>query len=330
MAKGNNQKYKLYYLAKIMMEETDEDHFITMPEILKKLEGYEVSAERKSIYQDLKDLERFGLEIEGLKEGRNFIYHVISQSFEVAELKLLVDAIQSSKFITERKSNELIKKLETLVSRHEAKQLHRQIFIADRIKTMNESIYYNVDEIYNAMAKNQKITFQYYQWNLKKEMELKHGGAYYEISPLGLSWDDENYYLVGHDSKEDKIKHFRVDKMIHIKILEEKRVGKEQFEELNMATYAKKSFGMFGGEEKTVKLHVKNYLAGVMIDRFGKDIFMIPADSEHFTVNVDVQVSRQFIGWIFSLGDGVKIISPEDVVEEAKKEIGRLIKQYEL
>ena len=328
MPKGTNQKFKLYYLAKILTEKTDDDHYITMPEILKELERYEVTANRKSIYNDLKDLERLGIEVEGEPIGKGYHYHVVDRQFELPELKLLVDAIQSSKFITARKSNELIKKLETLVSKYEAAKLQRQVFVSGRIKTMNESIYYNVDEIHNAIAENRKIRFQYFQWNVKKEMELRHGGACYHISPWGMSWDDENYYLVGYDSEADMIKHYRVDKMLHIRMSEETREGKEIFQKLDMAAYTKKSFGMYGGEEERVKLLVKNSFAGIIIDRFGKDVTMIPVDEENFSVNVEVQVSGQFFSWVFALGDGVKIMGPEKVVSQVKEEIERLKRQY--
>ena len=329
MPKGLNQKFKLYYLAKIMLEKTDMDHYITMPEIMKELERYEVTAERKSIYTDLKDLERFGIEVEGEPVGRSFHYHVVSREFEVAELKLLVDSIQSSKFITAKKSNELIKKLEGLVSEHDARQLQRQVYVSDRIKAMNESIYYNVDAIHTAIAQNKKIRFQYYQWTVKKQMELRRGGMVYHISPWGLLWDSENYYLVGYDSEEEKIKHYRVDKMLHIDMSEEAREGQEHFEKMNMAVYAKKSFRMFGGEEEHVKLRMKNYFAGVIIDRFGKDVMMIPDGPDHFIAIVDVQVSQQFFSWVFALGDGAKIIGPESVVQQVKEEIQRLAMQYE-
>lgn len=295
MPKGTNNKFKLYRLAQIMLEKTDEEHFITMPEIMAELNRYEITADRKTIYADLKDLETLGIEVEGEPIGNRYHYHVISRSFELPELKLLVDAIQSSKFITERKTNSLIKKLETLVSKYDAAKLHRQVFVSGRIKTMNESIYYTVDAIHHAISENKKIKFQYFQWNVKKEMELRHGGAYYHISPWGLSWDDENYYLVGYDSDAKQIKHYRVDKMLHIKMTEEDREGKEHFKKLDMADYAKKSFGMFGGIEQQVKLYVHNSLAGVIVDRFGKDIMLIPVDDDHFTVNVDVKVSDQFI-----------------------------------
>lgn len=328
MPRGTNQKFRLYRLAQIMLEKTDEEHYITMPEIMTELARYEITADRKSIYTDLKDLEMLGIEVQGEPVGNRYHYHVVSRSFELPELKLLVDAIQSSKFITEKKSNELIKKLETLLSKYDASKLQRQVFVSGRIKTMNESIYYTVDAIHNAISENKKIKFQYYQWNERKEMELRHGGAYYHISPWGLSWDDENYYLVGYDSDAQIIKHYRVDKMLHIKMTEEPREGKEHFKKLDMADYTKKSFGMYGGKEQTVKLLVENGLAGVMIDRFGKDIMMIPVDDDHFTVNVDVRVSGPFFGWIISLGEGVKIVGPGEVVEQMKKEIHRLTKQY--
>ena len=329
MPKGTNQKFKLYRLAQIMLEKTDEEHYITMPEIMESLAEYNITADRKSIYTDLRDLSVLGIEVEGEPIGNRYHYHVVSRTFELPELKLLVDAIQSSKFITEKKSNTLIKKLEKMVSEYEAQKLQRQVYVSGRIKTMNESIYYTVDAIHNAISENKKIKFQYYQWNVKKEMELRHNGAWYHISPWGLSWDDENYYLVGYDSDAEKIKHYRVDKMLHIRLSSESREGKEFFKKLDMADYVKKSFGMFGGKEQTVKLLVKNNLAGVIIDRFGKNAILFPTDDEYFTVNVEVHVSRQFLGWVFSLGDGIKIVGPDDVVEEMRMEVTRLIQQYD-
>lgn len=328
MPKGSNQKLKLYHLAQIMLENTDDDHYITMPEIMSALEAYEVTADRRTIYADLKDLEALGIEVEGEPVGGGYRYHVVERPFELPELKLLVDAIQSSKFITERKTNALIRKLEKLVSKYEAMKLQRQVYVSGRIKTMNESIYYTVDTIHNAISENRKIRFQYFQWNVKKEMELRHDGAYYHISPWGLSWDAENYYLIGYDSEAGKIKHYRVDKMLRLQMSDEKREGKEHFKKLDMADYAKKSFGMFGGREEKVKLLVENTLAGVIIDRFGKDIMLIPSDEEHFTVNVDVHVSTQFFGWIISLGERVKILGPDEVVAQMKEEIQRLARQY--
>ena len=328
MPKGTNQKFKLYRLAQIMQEKTDDEHYITMPEIKAALAEYDITADRKSIYNDLRDLEVLGIEVEGEQVGNRYHYRVVNRPFELPELKLLVDAIQSSKFITEKKTNALIRKLETLVSKFDAQKLQRQVYVSGRIKTMNESIYYTVDAIHNAISENKKIKFQYYQWNVKKEMELRHDGAYYHISPWGLSWDDENYYLVGYDSSVGKIKHYRVDKMLKIQMSEEDREGREHFKKLDMADYARKSFGMFGGKEQEVKLFVDNFLAGVIIDRFGKDVMLIPEDKDHFTVKVAVHVSNQFLGWIMSLGDGVKIIGPDEVVQQVQEEIERLRKQY--
>ena len=328
MPKGTNQKFKLYRLAQIMLEQTDDEHYITMPEIKEALARYDITADRKSIYADLRDLEVLGIEVEGEPVGKGYHYHVDSRPFELPELKLLVDAIQSSKFITEKKTNALIRKLEKQVSRYEAMKLQRQVFVSGRIKTMNESIYYTVDAIHNAISENKKIRFQYYQWNVKKEMELRRDGAWYHISPWGLSWDDENYYLVGFDSDAGEIRHYRVDKMLHIRMSDEPREGKEHFRKLDMADYAKKSFGMFGGKEQTVKLLVDNSLAGVIIDRFGKEVMMIPADQEHFTVNVTVMVSSVFLGWVFSLGERVKILGPEEVAEKMREEGERLVRQY--
>ena len=193
MPKGTNQKLKLLFLMQILQERTDDNHGLTMQEIIDALQACDVTAERKSIYTDIVLLNQWGLDIVMEGVGRNTCYKMAGRHFELAELKLLVDAIQSSKFITEKKSNELIKKLENQVSKYDAKLLQRQVYVSGRIKTINESIYYNVDTIHNAITNNCKIKFQYFQWNIKKEMELKRSGEVYEISPWALTWDDENY-----------------------------------------------------------------------------------------------------------------------------------------
>ena len=330
MPKGTNQKLKLYRLAQIMLENTDDEHYITMPEIMEELGKYEVTADRKTIYADLRDLSVLGIEVEGEPIGNRYHYRVVNRPFELPELKLLVDSIQSSKFITEKKTNTLIKKLEKLVSKYDAQRLQRQVYVSGRIKTMNESIYYTVDAIHNAISENKKIKFQYFQWNVKKKMVLKKDGEPYIVSPWALTWDDENYYMVAIDSSDEKVKHFRVDKMLNIEFLDKPRLGGEKFSGQNadVCLYAKKVFGMFSGEEEIIKLECKNEMAGVIIDRFGKDTMFIPKDDEHFTANVKVIVSNQFISWIFSLGDGVKIVGPEDILEKVKTEVERLSKQY--
>jgi predicted DNA-binding transcriptional regulator YafY len=328
MAKGTNQKLKLLYLMKILVEKTDEAHSITMPEILSSLEKYDVSAERKSIYDDLEALRVFGMDIIGEQRNKTYYYRVGQRDFELAELKLLVDAVQSSKFITAKKSNELIKKLENLSSKYEASQLQRQVYVAGCIKTMNECIYYNVDKIHAAIGANVKIKFQYFQWNVDKEMELRRNGEFYCVSPWALSWDNENYYLIGFDCEAGIIKNYRVDKMLKIDLTEEKRTGKEMFETFDVAVYSGKMFGMYDGEIQTVKLECENRLAGVVIDRFGKDVQMMKVDSDHFITYINVAVSEQFLAWVIGLGRGVKVIGPECVVDIMRDEVRGLTEQY--
>ena len=321
MPKGSNQKLKLYYLARIMVEKTDDEHMITMSEIKEALEAYDVTADRKSLYDDLEALRVLGIDVVGEKVGRNFYYHVGKKQFEIAELKLLVDAIQSSKFITEKKSNELIKKLTGMASVYEADQLKRQVMVQDRVKTMNESIYYFVDDVHRAIAENRQIRFEYMKWNVEKKME-KHRESDHIVSPWALTWDDENYYLIAYDEEADSIIHFRVDKLKNIRVLGEKRTGRDKFKEFNLARYSKMSFGMFGGEAVKVKLSFADEMVGVFIDRFGRDITVRPSKSKGWSeINVDVALSDQFLGWIFALGSKVKILGPKNVVTKFKKEL---------
>ena len=325
MPRSDKQKLKLMYLIKLFEERTDVSHGLSMTDIIEALSEEGITAERKSIYADISALNEFGFDIVKDNEGKACVYKLVERDFEIAELKLLVDAVQSSKFITESKSNKLIKKIEGLASNNEAKSLHRQVYVANRIKTTNESVYYNVDDIQKAIAENHKVSFQYFQWNPNKEKELRHNGMRYEISPWALTWDDENYYMVGYDSKERKIKHYRVDKMLKIEIMaDSKREGKALFKDMDMAVYSKKIFGMFGGVEETVVLECKNGISGVIIDRFGTEVDIIKRAADSFTVRVNVQISPQFLGWVFSLGENIKIISPDSVIERMRDEITRI------
>lgn len=319
MSRGTNQKFKFTYLMKIMQEKTDDEHSLTMPQIMEELEKYDVTAERKSIYADFQDMtDKFGVEIIKEQIGRETYYHVGAREFELAEVKLLIDAIQSSKFITQTKSRELITKIKSFVSEHQAKQLQRQVYINDRVKTMNESVYYNVDDIHTAINQDKKIRFKYYKWDINKKLVPRHNGDWFVVSPWALTWDDENYYLVAFDDLDHRIKHYRVDKMMRISIEKEKRDGKEAFKNFDMAEYSKATFGMYQGQKTKVKIRLANYMCGVFIDRFGKDITFRPVDNEHSELHVDVNVSPQFFGWIFSLGKGVKVVGPEEVVEELR------------
>lgn len=316
MAKIQSQKMKLLYLLQILLTMTDDEHGLTLSQLLSQLEQRNITAERKSIYDDFEALRHYGIDIESRKENRTTVYFVANRTFELPELKLLVDAVQSSKFITHKKSNELIKKLETLCSVHQASQLQRQVFVANRVKTMNESIYYCVDDIHNAISENRQITFQYFDWGTDRKKHLRHDGKIYRVSPWALSWDDENYYMIAFDSDIEEIRHYRVDKMMNVNLTDEKRDGAKLFKNFDMAVYAKKTFGMFAGEERDVTLRCKNHLAGVMIDRFGHGITMAKDGDEFFIVTIKAAVSPLFLTWLMNFGSEVQILSPDDVIEK--------------
>ena len=325
---GEHQKLKMLYLMKIFSEETDDSNFLTLQQIIQKLKDYGVMADRKTLYVDFDELRSFGVDIIMEKIGRNSFYHIGRRDFELPELKLLVDAVQSAKGLTDKKSSELIKKLESMVSKYEAGQLNRQVYIAGRVKTMNESVYYNIDTIHEAINADRQIRFKYFKWDLQKKMKLRKEGDWFQISPWHLIWDNEYYYLIAYDNENNKIKHYRVDKMLKISLVDEQREGKEQYKKFDIARYTRGLFGMFGGEETKVTLEVHNSMVSVIIDRFGKDIYITPVDEEHFRTNVNVSVSGQFLGWIMSLGDKVRIVGPDEVVEQMKAEISRLMGQY--
>lgn len=329
MAKGNNQKLKLLYLRKIFMEKTDEYHALTLAEITSLLNAYEVTADRKTLYLDFEELKRYGLDIVSEQQGKTVVYHLASRQFELAELKVLVDSVQSAKFITEKKSNSLIKKLESLVSEHEAKQLQRQVITAGRVKTINENILINVDSIHSAISDNKKISFQYFQWTPEKERVLRHDGARYIISPWHLVWDNENYYMIGYNSDSEEIKHFRVDKMLKISTVNEKREGQKKMKEINIVAYSKALFGMLGGKSERITLECHNDMAGIIIDRFGKDTTMRHNGDDHFIAYIDVIPSDQFFGWIIGLGSNVKITAPTTAVDRVKEILKTQTSMYE-
>lgn len=327
MAKSANQKAKILYLLELFQEETDEGHPLTRKELESRLADIGIHAERKSIYNDIETLKNFGLDIVYRKE-RPEGYYLASRNFELPELKLLVDAVQASRFITQKKSDVLIRKIEKLASRHEAGMLQRQVVVADRIKAMNESIYYNVDQLHLAIAMNRQVLFQYFEWMVSKQIRLKKGGGNYRISPWALTWDNENYYLIGYDMDAERIKHFRVDRMLHIELIDQPRAGREAFGKFDLARYAKKTFGMFGGSEMTVRIRFHNKYVGAVIDRFGRDVALRPDGEEHFIARAEVAVSEQFFGWITGLGRDVEILSPESVVEEYQKLLRDLTEKY--
>ena len=328
MAAGDNQKLKMLYLVKIFSDQTDDTHGLTLQEIAARLKENGVNADRKTLYKDFGELEKYGLEILSEQDGRTVRYHLATRQFELPELKLLVDAVQGSKFITEKKSRQLIKKLESLVSVHEARQLHRQVLITGRIKAMNESIYYSVDMLHEAINLDRQIRFQYFRWNVRRQPELRHGGVWYQVSPWCLLWDDENYYLVAYDASDGKLKHYRVDKIVHLSVTDVPREGKDAFQKLDPATYTRGVFGMFGGELTRVTLEGRADMVGPLIDRFGKDITITPQENDRFTASVDVAVSRHFVGWIIALGDGIRVTGPQALLDELRAEALRLTVLY--
>lgn len=327
MPKSPNQKIKLLYLMQILLEKTDESHALTSSQLIEELSALGVRAERKTIYDDIETLKLFGMDIVNRRESPAG-YFVASRQFELPELKLLVDTVQASRFITAKKSDELIHKLEQLASRHEARQLQRQVTVTGRIKTMNESIYYNVDKIHEAISANVMISFQYFEWTVEKEARPRRGGALYQISPWALTWDDENYYMIGYDKAAGAVKHYRVDKMMNIQLTKKLRQGKECFQHFNLAEFSRKTFGMFGGEEQELRLRFENRFAGVVIDRFGKDVTMRSDGDEHFIARVRVTVSGPFYGWLSGLGPGVRIVSPKTAAQDYQAFLTSLLEQY--
>ncbi len=322
MPRSERQKLKLCYVIELFKKKTDAEHPISIAEIIDYLADLGIRAERKSIYRDIEAMEDLGYDVIPVHNKR-FTYYLDSRVFETAELRLLVDAVQASRFLTKKKSNELIKKLESLASEHDAKKLNSQVFVTNRIKASNESIYYNVDSIHNAIQENSKIAFLYFDWDINKKRVFRRCGEKYAISPWALIWNNENYYLIGYDSEFGMIKHYRVDRMVSIDILPQKREGRNAFKEIDVAVYARRFFGMYDGEITTVTLSCSRNITNAVIDRFGSELKFRPrADGSLFEVDVDIAVSPVFYSWVFQFGGQVRILSPE-WVSDGLKEMAR-------
>lgn len=329
MPKSPKQKLKLLYLMQMLLEKTDEEHPLSMENIIKGLAANDISAERKSIYDDITSLRLYGLDI-GMTKSKPGGYYIASRDFEVPELKLLVDSVQASQFITEKKTLQLIKKLESLCSIYEARLMRRQVYVSGRIKHMNESIYYSVDAIHNGIAADKQISFQYFEYTIAKKKAYRHGGRLYQISPFALTWDNENYYMIGYDSEAGKIKHYRVDRMEAISVTDIQREGHDAFQIHDMSVYTRRNFSMFGGEEVRVDMEFENQLVGVVMDRFGRDIIISKAGDTHFRTSATVAVSPQFYAWIFGLGTAAKILGPENVVDGMREMVKGVGEKYDL
>lgn len=325
MARSPNQKLKLLYLMDYLLRHSDESHPVTIKDMIAYLARQDVSAERKSLYDDMEALRTHGLDI--IQSGGG--YYVASRTFELPELKLLVDSVQSSKFITHSKTAELIAKIETLASEYDARLLQRQVYVTGRVKTMNESIYYNVDAIHLGITHDRQIRFQYFEYTVTKERRFRKDGAFYQVSPYALTWDNENYYLVAYDGATREVRHYRVDKMTAITTTDAPREGKEAFASADMAAYARKVFGMFSGEETSVQLRLENHLVGAVLDRLGRDVMLIPDGPHHFTVRTNVVVSPQFFAWLAGFGAAAQILAPAEVRTRFKHHLQDIVTLYE-
>ncbi|MBR3076764.1 MAG: WYL domain-containing transcriptional regulator [Oscillospiraceae bacterium] len=324
MPKTENQKLKLLLLKDYLEQNTDEDHPATIHDLMAHLEANGVLAERKSIYRDIQLLTDFGCDIVATK-GKTAAYYVAAGAFDLAELKLLADAVLASRFLTERKSSELLKKLGMLTSRHRAVELRRDLVVSGRVKAMNESVIYNVDALHEAIRTNSQIRFRYFEWDREKNRVFRKESR--TASPWALCWDDANYYLVAH-TPEHGITHFRVDKMTNIRQTGEPRVQTPETRKLDLASYGRQVFGMFNGSLQTVRMRFENRLAGVVIDRFGKDVTIVPDGEAHFICRAEVMVSPLFYGWLASFGGAVKLLSPDSVVEEFREQCATILAQY--
>ena len=331
MPKSSGQKLKLLYLRDILLKRTDDNHGMTAAEIIDALSEFNIKSERKSLYDDISSLQMYGLDIEKIKSNTTR-YYVASRDFEIAELKLLVDAIQSSRFITSKKSMELIEKIENLVSAYQGRELKRNVFITNRVKGINEKIYYVVDALNSAISNDKKVSFKYMKWTLGQGAKAvkvpRRNGKLYVISPIWLCWDDENYYLIGYDSEADKIKHYRVDKIEDVKILDESREQIDEIKSFDGAEYTKKIFSMYGGEEVEVTMLVDNELVGVIADRFGENVFIVKENDRQFKFTARISISSQFFAWVFGLKGGVKILSPKKVADEFKAQLKAVNDNY--
>ncbi|MCR4989881.1 MAG: transcriptional regulator [Lachnospiraceae bacterium] len=314
MPKEAKQKIKLLYILEALLKNTDEHNCLSASDLIEMLAEKEVFVERKTVFSDIATLKEAGYDI-GLSKSKNGGgYYIASREFELPELKIITEAILSSRYITSKKSKELILKLESLVGPSERKQLEREVFVSGRVKSGNESIYYNVDILHNAMLDNRQITFGYLDWNINKEMVQRRGGKLYRVSPWALTVNDENYYLVAYDNEHMQIRHYRVDKMKNIKCIgRSKRLGREEFEKFDVGKYTTQNFGMFRGEMDVVTITLPEDKIGIIFDRFGTDIDVRKIGKGRVSCRVGVYVSNQFFGWLCGLGDEFRITMPADI-----------------
>ena len=322
---ANNTKLKLLYLVQYLQEQTDEEHPKTVQDMIAYLERCDITAERKSIYADLELLKDYGMDIQSVK-AKSFGYFLGERDFQLPELKLLIDVVQASPFLTPNKSMALIGKLEKLTSQPNARQLRRQVYVMNRPRTNNERLYYAVDGINTAINENRKITFRYFDWTTDGGKSFRHNGAYYLTNPVALCVD-RHYYLVAYDTATQDYRHYRVDRIAELSVSEEMRDPLPR--DFDLGQYVKTIFDMYNGRTVTVRLQCDRALINSVIDRFGADAPMHAIDSEHFTLTAPVEIGPTFFGWLFQFGTKVRLLSPDDVREEFTDYCRNVLTQYE-
>lgn len=325
MPKSDNQKLKILYIWDYLQKSSHPDKPVRAGELIQMLDSHGIACDRKTVYSDIAALQDFGIDIL-CQPGRNGGYYIASQNFELPELKLLIDAVQSSRFLTERKSRALIEKLCTLCSTQDAKLMQRDVYVSGRVKSMNETIYYEVDAIQEAIAQNKQITFRYFDWGLNGTRVYRDKP--YTASPYGLCQDNENCYLLALSPRHG-ITSYRVDRMNSITLTEEARVPCPELTGRNLTRYAGRMFQMFSGDTVSVKLRFRRELANVVIDRFGKDTMLIPDGDDWFVFTIDVAVSPLFLSWVMGFGSKAKILYPQSVAEQCRQLCREILAQYE-
>ena len=324
MPKSDNQKLKIFYILDYLQRNSHEEKPVRASDIIAMLKQHDISCDRKTVYSDVAALQEYGVDIVSIP-GKNGGYYIASRNFELPELKLLIDAVQSSRYLTEKKSRELIEKLLTQCNEQDARLMKRNVLVSGRVKSMNETIYYNVDAIQNAISENKQITFSYFDWDLGGKRKFRDKS--YVASPYGLCQDNENCYLLAL-SERYGITSYRVDRMMNIDLLDAKRVPCPELTGAALNEHANRLFQMYSGEEVNVKMRFHRSLINVVIDRFGKDTMLIPDGEEHFNFTVNVAVSPMFLSWVMGFGSKAKILYPQSVVDELCKLCKEAMSQY--
>ena len=325
MPKSDNQKLKIFYILDYLEKNSHQDHPVRAAELLNMLERqHNIICDRKTVYSDIAALQDYGVDIVSIP-GKNGGYYIASRNFELPELKLLINAVQSSKYLTEKKSRELIEKLCTECSVYDAQLMRRDVLVSGRVKSMNETIYYNVDTIQEAIGENRQITFRYFDWGI--DGKRRYRTKSYQASPYGLCQDNENCYLLAHSPRYG-VTSYRVDRMSDIQIAVEKRTPCPELTGKALTENANRLFQMFAGDATTVKLRFHRELTNVVMDRFGRDTMLIPDGDDHFVFTVKVAVSPMFLSWVIGFGQKAKILHPQSVIDECRELCRQAMEQY--